>query len=67
MGDGAPDLEAVAKLPFGIHGPADIARTFGMADKSGCHQKSVLTRHLPSDHPENNPDDLTKQNRVNPY
>ena len=22
-GDGAPDLEDVASLPFGIHGPAD--------------------------------------------
>ena len=28
-GEGAPDLDDVESLPFGIHGPADISRTFG--------------------------------------
>lgn len=53
-GDGAPDLEDVVNLPFGIHGPADtLERLEG--GQQWLPPSERVDPTLPSDHPINNP------------
>ena len=61
-GDGAPDLEEVANLPFGIHGPADTFERLEGGQRWLPPEERV-DPSLPSDHPVNNPnsDDKTEQ------
>ena len=58
-GDGAPNLEEVAKLPFGIHGPADVSERLEGGFQWLPPEKRIDPT-LPSDHPVNNPDVVDK-------
>lgn len=51
-GEGAPDLEEVAKLPFGIHGPADTDERLENGDR-WLRPEDRNDPSLPSDHPVN--------------
>ncbi len=56
-GDGAPDLEDVAKLPFGIHGPADVTERLEGGQK-WLPPEARVDSTLPSDHPINKPETM---------
>ena len=51
-GEGAPDLETVRNLPFGIHGPADISERLEGGQK-WLQPTERVDPNLPSDHPIN--------------
>ena len=51
-GEGAPDLETVATLPFGIHGPADTAERLENGER-WLPPEERNDPSLPSDHPVN--------------
>ena len=51
-GEGAPDLDVIESLPFGIHGPADIHERLEGGQKWLTPEERI-DPSLPSDHPVN--------------